>query len=351
MIFAVFVFLLLLCIIFPKSKMVAGGVFLFMWQLWGWNTWNGDYFQYEYIYNTLGKFGLDALNVEIGYNIFNHWIYSLGFDFQGFMIIYSFVILGLIMYFTNKSPYPAVFAILYFIIFIMDYVFMRNYMANVLFFVFLALLFKNPKYLIVKSLIVLLLALAFHNTGIFYFAFLLVLRNKLSIKKLSILVMGIVLVLSTSMTLFISLINSEFLAGKIKYYATGDSPIGPAMSHGIIVLALLLFIHFTKKQQLLLSPEKNRVITLFQKINIITLIYIPLYFFIPDFGRFFRVLFPLELFLILYLFYSYKKINLRVILGLILIGMYSIVLYQFAFSTLKLTYYPLIESNLIYSSP
>ncbi|OCA69884.1 hypothetical protein BBH99_03595 [Chryseobacterium contaminans] len=351
MIFAVFIFLLLLCIIFPKSRIVAGCVFLFMWQLWGWNSWNGDYFQYEYIYNSIGKFGLDTVNVEIGYKIFNNWIYSLGFDFQDFMILYSFVILGLVMYFTSMSPYPALFAILYFVIFIMDYVFMRNYMANVLFFVFLAVLYKNPKYLIIKSLTLLLLALTFHNTGVFYFAFLLVLRKKLSVKTLFFIILGIVLVLATSMTLFISLIDSELLAGKIKYYATGDSPIGPAVSHVIIVFALLLFIHFTQKQQTQLSLENNRIITLFQKINIITLIYIPLYFFIPDFGRFFRVLFPLELFLILYLFYNYKKVNLRVILGLILIGMYSIIVYQFAFSTLKLTYYPLIESNLIYSSP
>lgn len=351
MIFAIFIFLLLLCIIFPKSKIVAGGVFLFIWQLWGWNSWNGDYFQYEYIYNTLGKFGLDALNVEIGYKIFNNWIYSLGVDFQGFMILYSFVILGLIMYFACLSPYPAVFAILYFIIFIMDYVFMRNYMANVLFFVFLAILYKKPKYLIIKSLILLALALTFHNTGAFYFAFLLVLREKLSIKKLFIIVLGIVLALSTSMTLFLSLIDNEFISGKIKYYATGDNPIGPAVSHFIIVAVLLLFIYFTKKQQLKLSAENNRIIVLFQKINIITLIYIPLYFFIPDFGRFFRVLFPLELFFILYLYYIYKKVDLRVILGLILIGMYSILVYQFTTSTLKLTYYPLIESNLIYSSP
>ncbi|MDQ0782867.1 EpsG family protein [Chryseobacterium sp. W4I1] len=351
MIFAIFVFLLLLCIIFPKSKIIAGCVFLFIWQLWGWNSWNGDYEQYEYFYNTIGKFGLDAINVEKGYSIFNSFIYSFGLDFQGFMIVYSFLILGIILYFTTISPYPAVFAILYFIIFIMDYVFMRNYMTNALFFLFLTLVFKNSKYLILKSVILLFLAFTFHNTGVFYFTFLLVLRTKMSIKKLSLIILGIIILLATSMTVFISFIGSKLIAGKILYYATGDSPIGPAASHAVIVFVLLLFIYYTKEKQLVLSLEKQRIITLFQKVNIITLIYVPLYFFIPDFGRFFRVLFPIELFFILYLFYCYKKINLRVILGLILIGMYSIILYQFSSSTLKWTYYPLFESNLIYSSP
>lgn len=351
MIFTIFIFLLLICIIFPKSKIVAGSVFLFIWQLWGWNSWNGDYEQYEYVYNTIGKFGLDEVTVEIGYKIFNSFIYSFGLDFQGFMIVYSFIILIIILYFTVKSPYPAVFAILYFIIFIMDYVFMRNYMTNALFFLFLAVVFKNSKHLILKSLILLSLAFAFHNTGVFYFTFLLVLRAKMSIKNLFLIILGIVVAIATSMTVFISFIDSKLIAGKILYYATGDSPIGPAVSHAVIVFALLLFTYYTKEKQFDFSSEKQRIIILFQKINIITLIYVPLYFFIPDFGRFFRVLFPIELFFILYLFYCYKKINLRVILGLILIGMYSIILYQFSSSTLKLTYYPLLESNLIYSSP
>ena len=37
-------------LIFPKSKLVAGLFFLFMWTLWGWNTWNGDYEAYEKIF-------------------------------------------------------------------------------------------------------------------------------------------------------------------------------------------------------------------------------------------------------------------------------------------------------------
>ncbi|MDP9960201.1 EpsG family protein [Chryseobacterium lathyri] len=351
MIFAIFIFLLLICIIFPKSKIVAGAVFLFIWQLWGWNSWNGDYEQYEYVYNTIGKFGLDEVTAEIGYKIFNSFIYSLGLDFQGFMIVYSFIILAIILCFIVTSPYPALFAILYFIIFIMDYVFMRNYMTNALFFLFLAAVFKNSKHLVLKSLILLSLAFTFHNTGVFYFTFLLVLRTKMSIKNLFLIILGIVVAIATSMTLFISFIDSKLIAGKILYYATGDSPIGPAMSHALVVLSLLLFTYYTRERQLALSSEKQRIIVLLQKVSIITLIYIPLYFFIPDFSRFFRVLFPVELFFILYLFFCYQKINLRVILGLILIGMYSIILYQFSSSTLKWTYYPLLESNLIYNSP
>lgn len=348
-IFFIFFILLFLCFWFPKSKAVAAGVFLFIWQLWGWNSWNGDFDQYKNFYNVLGRYGVNSMGAETGYKIINSFFYFLSFNFQEFMIGYSLLILGIIFYFVRTSPYPALFSILYVIIFIMDYVFMRNYMANALFFLFLTVVIQRPKYLIIKSIVILVLAFFFHNTAFFYLVFLFVLFEKMRLKTLFIIVAVGIAILISSWTIFISQISNSLIASKIAYYATGDSPIGPALMHALSVLSLLLFVYFTRRSLVTLSAEQNRIITIFQKVNILTLMYLPLYFFIPDFARFFRVLFPIELFFILYLFSCYKNFNLRVVLSFILLGIYSMLIYQFMFSTLKWTYYPLLKFNLIYS--
>lgn len=348
-IFFVFFVLLFMCFWFPKSKVLAVFVFLFIWQLWGWNSWNGDFDQYKNFFNVLGRFGQNAIEAEVGYQLINNFFYFLGFDFQEFMIGYSLIILGIIFYFVTRSPFPAIFSILYVVVFIMDYVFMRNYMANALFFLFLAIAIQEPKHYKMKAVIVLLIALSFHNTALFYLLFGLLLVEKMRLKTLFIIIAAGAAVLISSWTIFISNISNSIIAAKIDHYATGDSPIGPAAMHALSVASLLLFVYFTRKKRHALSPEQNRIITLFQKINIITLMYLPLYFFIPDFARFFRVLFPIELFFVLYLFSCYKNANLRVVLSVIMMGIYSFLIYQFLFSTLKWTYYPLLRFNLIYS--
>ena len=351
-IFFIFFTLLFLCFWFPKSKILAAVVFLFIWQLWGWNSWNGDFDQYKNFYNVLGRFGGttgSAVSAENGYRFINSFFYYLDLNFQGFMIGYSLLILSVIFYFVRISPYPSLFAILYVIIFIMDYVFMRNYMANALFFLYLTTCILRPKYYFVKSIALLFLAISFHNTAIFYLLFLLILFEKIRFKTLVFIVLVGIAVIVSSWTIFISSISNNIISAKINYYTTGDNPIGPAAMHGMSVLSLLLFTYFTRKKQSVLSAKQIRVITIFQKINIITIVYLPLYFYIPDFARFFRVLFPIQLFFILYLVSCYKDKNLRIILILILIGTYSMLIYQFMTSTLKWTYYPLLKFNLIYS--
>lgn len=347
--FFVFFVLLFFSVWFPKSKVLASVIFLFIWQLWGWNTWNGDYDQYKNVYNVLGRFGEQTIKMETGYRKINLLFFYLNLDFQQYMVVYSFIVLSLVFYFVRRCPYPAMLAILYVLIFIMEYVFMRNYLANGLFFAFLTIIIQKPKYYKAISIPVLLFAITVHNTAIFYIFFLLLLLEKMSTKMLFIAVLGGVAGIVSSWTFFIANINNSAILAKISHYTTGDSPVGPAAMHAIIVFLPLLFIQLGHKQYKLLSNYQQGMITVLQKFNIISLLYLPLYFYIPDFARFFRVLFPIELFFILFLFRCYPRIGQRSFLFAIGLCIYSFVIYQFVFSTLKWTYYPLLKFNSIYS--
>ena len=57
--------LMALSLIYPKSKYIAILFFLFMWTLWGWNTWNGDYIAYEEVFSFP-----DNSNNEFGYLVY-----------------------------------------------------------------------------------------------------------------------------------------------------------------------------------------------------------------------------------------------------------------------------------------
>ncbi|ANH80936.1 hypothetical protein A8C56_08020 [Niabella ginsenosidivorans] len=341
--------LFILCILFPKSKFIAFIAFLFMWQLWGWNSWNGDYNSYRLLYETIGRFGISSSDIEVGYAFMNKISYNLGLSFQNFMGVFSFIVLGLTYLFISRSPYPAILAMLYFLIFIMEFVFMRNYMADTFFLLFLGVVMGSAKQKKIKSFFLLGLALLFHNTAIVYFAFLIVFIDKIKPRKLFYIVASVVLVLFTSLTFFLSFISSTTINSKIAYYYTDASPIGPAIGHLLIVSSLAFFISYSKKYLSSLPAKVQENTTLFTKVNIISLIYIPLYFFLPNFSRFFKVLFVINLFYILYLIFFYQRRNYRSMLVTILVAVYLIIIYQFSYSTLDYTYYPLINSNLIYS--
>lgn len=340
----------LFCFVFPKSKIISLGGFVLLWILWGWNSWNGDYESYEEIYYSIGSYGLDVSTFEKGYKFFNSIIFGLGFEYQSFMIIYSFIILTIIYFFVRQSTYSALFTLFYFIIFIMSYVFLRNYFADALFlhFVLLSYNLKNSKKRnVIISILLFTIAFFFHSTALLFFVFLLVYFEKLNTKRLLFLILALVILLFSSVGVFLSIFSDVSITSKIQHYQSDVNPIGPALSHLIIALIPTLFTHLNQKLDF--DFRQKYLIYMFQRINIISLIYIPLYFVIPDFSRFFKLLFTLNIFFLLELFVIYKSSKERFILISIFIGIYMILLYQFSFSTLEFTLIPLFDSNLIFT--
>lgn len=347
----IFMFLIptiILCLLFPKSKIVALVMFLLMWLLWGWNTNNGDYANYRDAFESIQNVSLYETGYEFGYSVINYLFSSLGFSFQGFLIVYSFIILSLIYTYFINNPYPAIMSAVYLVIFVMEYVFVRNYMTDALFFMLLLVSFSDTEFKFLKSLGLIILAASFHTTAVVYLLFLLIYVKQLDTKKIFFAIIGGIVFLVSTYTILLSFIDNELILGKIEYYYSEDKPIGPAIAHISIIAIISLFLYYRKDMLDEFSNVVKRNIHIMQKVNVITLIYIPLYFFIPDFSRFFKVLFTINLFYVSYLFFYFRTLNSRIALITIFLLINLFVLYQFANSTLDLTYDPLINSNIIF---
>ena len=122
------VILFVVALLRPQSKGVAVLIFALMWSLWGWNTWNGDYEAYAEIF-----INPNFATSELGYTILNKFVGLFTDDYQVFVIIISFVLLSSILLFIVRlSPYPALFSVIYFVIYLEEFVFIRNYILSTL---------------------------------------------------------------------------------------------------------------------------------------------------------------------------------------------------------------------------
>ena len=92
------IFLSMASILLKKSKFLTLLFFAFTWLLFGWNHWNGDYEAYEKLYD-FPQIEVILSGHEFGYNALMYLFNYLGFTFQEFFIVISFISLVLLFNF------------------------------------------------------------------------------------------------------------------------------------------------------------------------------------------------------------------------------------------------------------
>lgn len=331
----------LLSLIFPKSRLVTGLFFLFMWTLWGWNTWNGDYDAYEKIFLGIEN----GVSAEGGYWLLNSFFKLFVEDFQTFLIIISFVVLFCIYRFVIRySPYPAFFSLLYFIIFIMEFVFIRDYMASTLFIMALYLVFRGDKNRIIYFVLLLLLASSIHTFYLLFFIFLPCIKCNSTFllhKWLKYIVLINILVILLGNVLIPYFGN--YIGAKVAYYAG----TGGITTSSYALLLIVLIIIFTYK----LSPNvwKERVlIRVLYNVNVLSLLFVGIFFYIPyASSRFLRVLFVLDILFIMISYVYAKGLNKKLI-AFCFLFLIAIITAFFGEITSAYTIIPLYKCNIIW---
>lgn len=178
--------LLALSFLFRKSKIFSIIILLYCWILFGFNSHNGDYVAYKLMYDEINS--LDSIfSYEAGYKVFMLVVKKMGFDFQDFMKIISFVILSILGMFTLKfSKFPAIFLSVFLIIFLpIEYVLLRNFFAFsiVLTAIYYFLQNNNRKILLYGTLI----ASTVHISSFFYLLIFFSTSNlKIGIQKITV---------------------------------------------------------------------------------------------------------------------------------------------------------------------
>lgn len=340
------ILLVVFSLIFKKSKFIAIVFFLFMWTLWGWNTWNGDYDAYENIFLLSN---LETSSVEFGYSLYNKFLNSIGISFQHFMILSSLIVLSIVAIFTLKfTKYPALYSSIYFVIFIMEYVFIRNYISHALLLTGFMLVVKEVRFAKFFFFCFIILAASIHYSSLFFVIFILAIYPSRIIKPKIALP---ILLLSFFASLFmfnyvLSGLGANYV-DKFSYYAHGSGFTTISLAHLLIVMLVIYFFYLVQKDLDLSFQVKKTIITVVN-INIVSLLYLLVYYHVPYFGRFIRFLFMFDLGMLLFAFHYVSSFKTRKKMLLIFLSVFIALLILFSGSTLDLTLVPLYKENLIW---
>lgn len=146
-------------------------VFLIMWGLYGWNSWNGDRDAYELYYHTRDTYA--SWGGEVGYGYLNILASQSGLSFQSFQILISLVTLFLVFrYIVKRTVSPFLSILIYMVCFFsLDFVLMRNFLAFAIFLQAMIVLFEGHKYCRVKYALLIVLATAMHQSSLMFMVF------------------------------------------------------------------------------------------------------------------------------------------------------------------------------------
>lgn len=150
--------------------------FMIVWILYGFNTYNTDYTTYEFIYNSILYTGnyIDR-NIEFGFRLIMKFFAYFNFNYQTFLIFYSFI--SLIVFYRGvkkftKRPYIVLFLFLIYPLY--------QYILAIRLFLALGIVINAITYLkeksitnIIKFIALILLSSLIHQTSIFYILLLL----------------------------------------------------------------------------------------------------------------------------------------------------------------------------------
>lgn len=337
------------CFIFPKSRIVTILGFVFLWSLWGWNTWNGDYDAYSDIYYDTYYASIETTTVEKGYFILNKAALELGFSFQQFLVVISAVVLSLMLFFTlNIAKYPALYFLIYYFIFITEFVFIRNYISDTLLLLAFLLVFLQVKYNRFWFIVLVLVCCSFHYSSILFLIFLypIYANTPLKFTKSLAFFLGLTAVSVYAFSSLLPFLGQQYIA-RLEYY-TSDSFWSISIAHILLVIA----IHFIYRQVLNngnLDATWGRAFTIAYNVNIVSLIYLCGYYHVPYFSRVLKMLFALHFALIVSsIYFNSKRSELGKLVFPILFVLIIFALY-FARTNFPFTIEPLYRNNLIWS--
>lgn len=169
--FTVYILLVLIAFIAPKSKIVAMILFIFSFLLMALNTENPDSAGYMNEYD-LAKYDFDQLiKLEISHFYLMKICNQLGFTFYQYkMVVAAVVYILLFSGITKHSKYPAFVAAIYLIAYLpLDVIQYRNILAfAIVFWGVTKFLIKEGKFNVLLYLLTVVLATTFHFSCIFY---------------------------------------------------------------------------------------------------------------------------------------------------------------------------------------
>lgn len=321
-----------------NKKIVKLDFFIFIllfsisWALYGGNTWNGDRDAYEayYLRGSISPWG-----VEILYGYLNIYFHELGFSFQSFQIIISFVTIFITSIYLKKvSAYLGVSFLIYFVLmFPLDYVLMRTSLAYaVVMNAFVALSYgKRGCYVLL-----ILIATMLHQSSLIFLIFLLANDGtKLKITY-NYIFYSLLLIIILPLLFKFNFFPRNVVEHLAYYQTTWKTSFGNVACH--LLSIFLIIMNFNCK------GENSKYDCFIRNINIVSLLLFCLYFHSDIFVRVFRLLVFINIIYLIQIMMVQKKAT---IYSLFYVSFYAIYLfYYYIYLTLDNSLYPLIQSSI-----
>ncbi len=298
---------------YEKKMLLIPTVFLFLFGGLRKGIGGYDYYVYEYFYN-LPK-NQNPYGYEIGFVKLRNFCHILGLNYNGFLMILSFIFIFILYYlFIEYSEQPTLCLLIYFSLFYFwqNFTILRNFIAIILFWIGIKYILEDN---FIKYIIFCIVAFLFHKSAIIIFPmyFLLKLKPKKKIIILSFLGAGV-------LTLFSSLIfyiKSDLfgLTERILRYSNikESGNIGEYLE--ILILNIILYKVIFKEKKITL--EKKDII--FCNMSFFSLIIFTIFFRYAIVLRFLEY-FRLGIVIVIpYLIFKIKNENYRYLTVFILI--------------------------------
>lgn len=182
--FLIIIFLCVLACLNPRSKIVSCMILAFMWILYGFNTYSGDFMAYENVYNNLWNIGL--MHYEPGFSIIMAVCRNLGMSFIMFRVVLALIFVCLLYVVIKKYTQYCALALALYLVFPFPYFIsvLRGGMASLIILYSIDFLREgNQRRGIFKFILGVMVATLFHYTSIFYLI-LLFARKEIDVKKI-----------------------------------------------------------------------------------------------------------------------------------------------------------------------
>lgn len=253
-----------------------------IWALLAFNTNTADRSNYELFYSYALN-GIRYPGVEIGFYYLMYFCSKLSLPFQGFLIIYSsigsYILLKSISRYAESGRNIILLFFLYFP-YLNLIVVLRNYMAAVIIIWAIQYLTYKSKSAIIKYCICVFIASCFHILAITYLVFLICYFPYNKVKKISLgcLIIGVFLLLT-------GLWQSSFIIQLIPklnvYLSSGMNGTRSSTKFFLCIyyFCKLFFCYYC------VPREKNSIIQIIRKIQLISIVFFPLCLIEMDFIR------------------------------------------------------------------
>lgn len=298
---------------YEKKMLLIPTVFLFLFGGLRKGIGGYDYYVYEYFYS-LPK-NQNPYGYEIGFVKLRNFCHILGLNYNGFLMILSFIFIFILYYlFIEYSEQPTLCLLIYFSLFYFwqNFTILRNFIAIILFWIGIKYILEDN---FIKYIIFCIVAFLFHKSAIIIFPmyFLLKLKPKKKIIILSFLGAG-VLTLFSSLIFYIKSDLFGLTERMLRYSNIKES--GNIVEYlEILILNIILYKVIFKEKKITL--EKKDII--FFNMSFFSLIIFTIFFRYAIVLRFLEY-FRLEIVIVIpYLIFKIKNENYRYLTVFILI--------------------------------